>query len=193
MDGASNPVHGYLPVNENKELSQAMRVMRIKGGKGDMQRVHQIAALLFMVGSALVVWEAWNLEYYSKLGPGAGFFPFWLGTFLGVLSFVWLVQVSKQSGKPKEGAFLPKEGGIGRILSVLVALVVLGGLMNLIGFQLAMFLFLVFLLMIPGRQKLLVTLIIALLGSVGVYHVFVRYLDVSLPVASFAVLANLGL
>lgn len=158
-----------------------------------MQRIHQIAALLCIVGSALVVWEARNLEYYSKLGPGAGFFPFWLGTFLGVLSFVWLVQVSRQSGKPKEGTFLPKDGGIGRILSVLAALVVLGSLMNLIGFQLTMFLFLVFLLMIPGRQKLWVTLIIALLGSVGVYHVFGSYLDVPLPAASIPFLANLGL
>lgn len=158
-----------------------------------MQRIQQIAALLFMVGSALVVWEAWNFEYYSKLGPGAGFFPFWLGTTLGVLSFIWLVQVSRRSGKPKEGAFLPKEGGTGRILSILASLVVLGCLMNLIGFQLTMLLFLVFLLMILGRQKLMVSLIIALLGSVGLYHVFVRYLDVPLPVASLAFLASLGL
>lgn len=158
-----------------------------------MQRIHQSAALLFMVGSVFVVWEAWKLDYYSKLGPGAGFFPFWLGLFFGVLSFVWLVQVSLQSGRPKEGAFLPREGGTRRILLILASLVVLGCLMNLIGFQLTMFLFLVFLLMILGRQKLLVTLIIALPCSVGVYHVFVTYLDVPLPVASLAFLANLGL
>ena len=158
-----------------------------------MQRIHQTAALLFIVGSAFVVWEALNLDYYSKLGPGAGFFPFWLGLFFGVLSFVWLVQVSRQSGKPKEGAFLPGEGGTGRIVSILVALVILGGLMNLIGFQLTMFLFLVFLLKGLGRQGLWVTLVVALLGSVGVYHLFGAYLDVPLPVASLAFLANLGL
>jgi putative tricarboxylic transport membrane protein len=77
-------------------------------------------------------------------------------------------------------------------LSILAALAVLGGLMNLIGFQLTMFLFLVFLLMVLGRQKLLVTLIVALSCSVGVNQVFVRYLDVPLPVASFAFLAGLG-
>ena len=133
------------------------------------------------------------MEYYSRLGPGAGFFPFWLGTALGVLSFIWLVQVSRPSGNPNEGAFLPKEGGTGRILSILASLVVLGILMNLIGFQLSMFLYMVFLLMVLGRQKLLMTVIVALACSVGVYHVFVRYLDVPLPVASFAFLANLGL
>jgi putative tricarboxylic transport membrane protein len=65
--------------------------------------------------------------------------------------------------------------------------------MDFIGFQLAMFLFLVFLLRIPGKQTLWLTLIIALLGSVGVYHVFGSYLDVQLPVSSFALLAKLGL
>ncbi len=158
-----------------------------------MHRIHQIAAVLFMAGSVLVVWEALNLEYYSKLGPGAGFFPFWLGTALGVLSFIWLVQVSRPSGKPKERPFLPRDGGTWRIVSILASLVVVSGLMNVIGFQLTMFLFLFYLLMILGRQKLVITSIIGLAGSVGVYHLFVNYLDVPLPVASFAALANLGL
>lgn len=158
-----------------------------------MQRIHQIAALLFMVISALVIWESRNLDYYTKLGPGAGFFPFWVGTVLEGLSLVWLIQVSGRSGRPKDGDFLPKQGGIVRILSTLAALVVIAGFMNTLGFQLMMFLFLVFLLMVLGRQRLWVTLIVALLGSVGIYHMFGSYLDVSLPVASLSILANLGL
>ena len=69
----------------------------------------------------------------------------------------------------------------------------MAGLMNLLGFQLTMFLFLVFLLMVLGRQALWVTLVVALLGSVGVYHLFGGYLDVSLPAATVKFLANLGL
>jgi len=158
-----------------------------------VQRIHQIAALIFMASSALVVWESVDLEYYSNLGPGPGFFPFWLGTVLGVLSLVWLVQVTRPSGRPKDGPFLPGQAGIVRIVSTLAALVALAVLMNPLGFQLAMFLFLVFLLMVLGGQRLWVTLIIGLLGSVGVYHVFGSYLDVSLPVSSMAILAKLGL
>ena len=56
-----------------------------------------------------------------------------------------------------------------------------------------MFLFLLFMLMILGRQTIWMTLIIALVGSVGVYHLFGRYLDVQLPTASLTFLANLGL
>jgi len=158
-----------------------------------MQRIHQTAALCFVALSAFVVWESWNLEYYTKLGPGSGFFTLWLGVALGGLSLVWLVQVSARMGRQKGAAFLPERGGIVRILSVLAALVAVAVLMDLLGFQLAMFLFLVFLLLVLGRQAIWLTLIVALMGSVGVYHVFRTYLDVQLPPASLAFLARLGL
>jgi putative tricarboxylic transport membrane protein len=80
-----------------------------------------------------------------------------------------------------------------RILSILAALAAMAGFMNLLGFQLTMFFFLVFLLMVLGRQALWVTLVVALLGSVGVYRLFGGYLDVSLPAAGVKFLANLGL
>lgn len=158
-----------------------------------MQRIHQGAALCFMAFSAYIVRESWNMEYYTPLGPGAGFFPLWLGVAMGGLSVIWLVQVSGGRGRPKEGAFLPGREGRVRLLSVLVALVVATVLMDVVGYQLAMFLLLVFLLRIPGRQKIWVTLVVAFLGSVGIYHLFGSYLDVQLPKASLAILAGLGL
>lgn len=158
-----------------------------------MQRIYQTAALGFVALSAFFVWESGNLEYYTKLGPGPGFFPLWLGVAMGGLSLVWLVQVSGRKGRTRDVAFLPERVGIVRILSTVAALVAMAGFMNLLGFQLTMFLFLVFLLMVLGRQALWVTLIVALLGSAGVYHLFCRYLDVPLPVATVKFLARLGL
>jgi len=150
-------------------------------------------ALCFVGLSAYVVWESWNLEYYTNLGPGGGFFPFWLGVVMGGLSLVWLVQVSGSKGSLPDTVFLPERLGLGRILSTIAALVAMAGFMNLLGFQLTMFLFLIFLLLVLGRQGILVTLIVALLGSAGVYHMFGRFLDVPLPAATIKFLANLGL
>ncbi len=48
-----------------------------------MQRIYQGATVCFVIFSALVVWGPLNLEYYTKLGPGAGFFPLWLGVTKG--------------------------------------------------------------------------------------------------------------
>jgi putative tricarboxylic transport membrane protein len=158
-----------------------------------MKRVYQTAGLCFVGLSAFVVWESWTLEYYTSLGPGPGFFPLWLGIVMGVLSLVWLVQVFGRKGDPDDVSALPERDGIARILSTLAALVGMGGLMNLLGFRLAMFLFLVFLLKVLGRQALWITLIVAFLGSVGVYHLFGTYLDVPLPAATLKPLAKLGL
>ena len=158
-----------------------------------MHRKHQIAALLFLgVLGLFDVGVLEQLEYYTPLGPGAGFFPFWLGCSGRALDRLACPGV-RRSGNTEEGAFLPPRGGIVRILSIVVSVAVVSALMDLLGFQLTMFLFMVFMLMILGRQTLWMTVVIALLGSVGVYHLFGRYLDVPLPVASVAFLANLGL
>jgi len=158
-----------------------------------MQRIHQAAALCFVAFSMFIVWESWNLEYYTRLGPGAGFFPFWLGVVLGGLGLAWLFKVSRPTGRPKEGAFLPNRGGIVRILSLISAVLVMARLMNVLGFQLAMFLFLVFTLWVLGKQPIWLTAVIALGGSVGIYHLFSVYLDVELPKSSLAILVTLGL
>src|SRR5512136_1000466 len=134
-----------------------------------MQRIHQGAALVFTAFSAFIVWESWNLEYYTPLGPGAGFFPLWLGAAMGGLSLIWFVQVSGRTGRPKEGLFLPERDGLVRLVSVLGAMVAATLLMGFLGFQVAMFLLLFFLLLIPGRQTIWLALLVALLGSVGVY------------------------
>jgi len=159
-----------------------------------MRRSPQIAALCFLAFSAYLMWESWsNMEYYTPLGPGAGFFPFWLGALLGGLGIVWLIQVSGRSESVEAGPTLPPRGGIVRILSILVSLAAVSAFMDLLGFQLVMFLFMLFVLMILGRQRIWTTLIIALVCSVGVYRLFGRYLDVQLPASSLAFLANLGL
>lgn len=123
-----------------------------------MRRIHQIAALCFLAFSAYLMWESWNnMEYYTPLGPGAGFFPFWLGALLGGLGIVWLVQVSRRSGKKEEDVSLPDRGGIARILSIIVSLAAVSALLDLLGFQLMMFLFMLFMLMILGRQTIWTT------------------------------------
>ena len=158
-----------------------------------MQLIHQSTALCFLAFSGFVMRASWGLDYYTKLGPGSGFFPFWLGVATGGLSLVWLIQVSLRSGRPDDVPFLPERAGIARILAILAAMGTMAGFMDLLGFQLMMFVFIFFLLMVLGQQRLWLTLVIALVGSVGVYHVFSRYLDVQLPAATVTFLALLGL
>ena len=158
-----------------------------------MRRLYQIAALGFIFLGIFIIWESRILKYYTSLGPGAGFLPFWVGIALTILSCVWLAQVSfKPAGNLSE-VFLPNRAGGTRVLSILSALVLCVVLLDPLGFSLTMFGFLIFFLFILGRQKLAVTLVIALSGSFGVQYVFEHWLGVSLPKSSLAVLKGLGL
>jgi putative tricarboxylic transport membrane protein len=158
-----------------------------------MKRINQWTAIIFLLLSAYIVWYSLMLEYYTSLGPGPGFFPLWLGVAMGILSMIWFVQIKILPRQTKDEDFLPKRSGVIRILSIIGALVMISYLMDIFGFQLMMFLFLVFLLIILGRQPVWLTLVVSFLGSFGVYHLFGGYLDVSLPEASVSILAKLGL
>ncbi len=158
-----------------------------------MQRIHQVSALIFMAVSAFMMWESWGLEYYTPTGPGAGFFPFWLGAVMGGMSLIWLVQVSMKAGRPEERNFFPDLKGRVQIISMIAALVLTALLMNLLGYQLSMFLFFLFMLLFIGKQSIWISLVISVIGSVGVYHVFVKFLDVQLPLSSLSLLNQLSL
>ena len=158
-----------------------------------MQRIHQVSALIFAVLSGLMMWESWEMEYYTPVGPGGGFFPFWLGVVMGAMSLIWLVQVSRPAGKPEEGKFLPDPKGRNQIVSMTAALVLTAMLMDLLGYQLTMFFFFVFVLLFIGKQPIWMSLLIAVIGSVGVFYVFSKFLDVRLPLSSLSLIAKLGL
>ena len=51
-----------------------------------MRRPYQIAGTIFLFFAAFIAYESLKLRYYTPLGPGPGFFSFWLGVLLFVLS-----------------------------------------------------------------------------------------------------------
>lgn len=157
-----------------------------------MRKISLTIALVFLGMCAYVIWESKDLEYYTMLGPGGGFFPFWLGVIMGGLTLGWLIQEIRREEK-NESPFFPQGADIMRIIFTIIALVAISSFINLLGFQLSMFLFLTFLIKILGRQGLAVSLVVAFLGSFGVYHIFTRFLDVMLPVSTIKFLSNLGL
>ena len=158
-----------------------------------MRRANQVTSGLFLAVGLYVLLEAVNLEYWSPLGPGPGFFPFWLGFSLSVLTIGWFIKSTRESGEPLPEDFFPDRYGAIRVVSIVAALIVLAFLFEVIGFQVTMFSFLLFLLIALGRQPLPLTLVLSLAGSFGTYYLFTKYLDVQLPAASIEVLRNLGL
>lgn len=173
------------------------------------------AALVVVVGVAAAIGSE-SLRLWTPLGPGPGFFPLCLGVLLAAFGTAWLVSQVRTNrnaatasaatdgepgtdtapevpGQAREDQDEVPEYSLPTVVAILTSLCALAATLEVLGYQLAMFLFLLFHLLVLGRRRLLLSLAIALIGSVGVFVVFTRLLGVPLPASSVPFLAGLGL
>ncbi|SKB32656.1 Tripartite tricarboxylate transporter TctB family protein [Arthrobacter sp. 49Tsu3.1M3] len=142
---------------------------------------------MFTAVGVYVLVSSVGLGLWTSLGPGPGLFPFAMGGVLVAMSALWLLQELRRPSERAEGI----DRGV--VISVVLSLVVLASVMDLLGFQLSMFLFLLYHLKLRGRRTWVSSLIIALAGSVGAFYAFNYGLNVALPVSAFAPLNLIGL
>lgn len=167
----------------------------------------ELGVQIFMLILAIAILvNSLSLGLTVPLGPGAGFFPFFLSIGLGTLTAVWIVQSRRaRAGSQRETAEPPTtEGDAGcvaadlvterrHIVNIMVSLVALAVLMIPLGFQLPMFAFIVYHLWFCAHRRWYTVLVIALAGSVGVFHVFNDLLSVALPYSRLVVLNMVGM
>ena len=100
--------------------------------------------------------ESLSLGLWTSLGPGPGLFPFAMGCVLVSMSAVWLLQELRRPSASGEGA----DGRL--VAAVVISLVLLAALLDVLGFQLGMLLFLLYHLRIRGKRSWVVSLVVAL-------------------------------
>ena len=153
-----------------------------------MIRVYQAASIAFLLGSIFIGAYSWmELQFYTRLGPGPGFFPFWLSVIFGVLSVIMFSQATFGRSEPKPSDFYPTRTGYLRIGAIILTLGWTVLLLEPLGFRLTMLLFYLFLLYVLGKQNFIVTAVVALIGSFGIFHVFVTLLKIPLPVGMLGI------
>jgi len=152
-----------------------------------MKRPYQVTAVVFMLFAAFMARESLELKFYTSLGPGPGFFPFWLSLIFGALSATMFYHATWGKSDPMPADFFPQKIGYIRMGAIVLALIGVILLLNHLGFRITMLAFYLFLLFALGRVNLIATVAVALAGSFGVYHVFVEWLKVPLPVGMFGI------
>lgn len=152
-----------------------------------MKRPHQITGAVLILFAAVIARQALRLEFFTKLGPGPGFFPFWLCVLLALLSAIMVYQATFRPTDPMPKDFFPSRHGSLRIAAIALAVAGMVVLLKPLGLRLTALLFLVFLLFVLGRVRPIVTVLVALAGSFGVFYVFDSLLKVPLPVGVFGV------
>lgn len=141
-----------------------------------------IATGVMLALCLLAVWQSSLLALTDKLGPGPGFFPFWLSLIGSAFSLALLIGVIRAPPDPPDAPpILPDGYGARRIAAIIGTLAITALLMEALGFQLAMLGFNVVLLVALGERRWIAIGLFAVAGSFGVYYVFTRWLDVLLP------------
>lgn len=146
-----------------------------------MRRCYQITGATILLAAAYIGYDSLQLKYYTSMGPGPGFFSFWLSVLLGALSIGMVLQATLKPAEPMPPDFFATRTGYLRMGAVVLALAGTTAFLERLGFPLtilAVYLFLLFALRPEGP---IVNVLIALAGSFGVYHLFVRWLHVPLP------------
>ena len=132
--------------------------------------------LLGIFVPALVTSLGYSLT--DALGPGPGFFPFWLSVGGGFLGLVLLVQAARGTLQ-FETQTLKFE--LRPVALVFAGLIVATALLEAVGFRLAMLALLPYLLLVLGVRNWFALAAFSLAGSFGVYHLFSGPLKVPLP------------
>jgi putative tricarboxylic transport membrane protein len=150
-----------------------------------MKRPYQITASILFALSVLITYESLQLKYYTPLGPGPGFFPFFLSLCLAVLALVMFYQATFKKSDPRPEDFIESRLGYLRALGICVAWIWAAGMLERLGYRLTMLVFFPFLLLTLGRVKWYMIVLISLLGSIVTFYVFSIQLSVPLPVGPF--------
>ena len=104
--------------------SQNDRAKQLIATVPQMSRVDTIVWGVLLAFGAFVIHESLDHKYYgSDFGPGPGFFSFWLGILLMVLSLIQIVMTWRRPAEPLPAGFIPNREGIKRMLSIIGALV----------------------------------------------------------------------
>jgi putative tricarboxylic transport membrane protein len=153
-----------------------------------MKKPWQIASLIFVFLSLFVLIHSFSYSYKDRLGPGPGFFPFWMSLITGILSLALFLQTTfAKSEKEEKKSFFPnREGGI-RIALILVSLAMVVVFLNPLGFRISLLLFLLFLPFALGVRNWPIISIVAVAGSFGIFHAFYYWLKVPLPIGFFGI------
>lgn len=154
------------------------------------QRVQQIGSIVLFVAGLLLLRGSIDLHYYTSMGPGPGFFPFWLSVILVILSVLNFAQVTfgEQARELARASveFMEGRGGVMRFAVIPLALAGTAFFLERAGYGITMFIMNVVVLWVLGARNIVTILVISVAGSFGIQYVFIHWLNVQLPTGDFA-------
>jgi putative tricarboxylic transport membrane protein len=165
-----------------------------------MKRINQffgcilLTFFLFMGYTSRTTLPYWTEG--SVIGPGSGYFPFWISMILSGLTIYWLIQVTIRPGEKIPKDFIPPRHEGLLVLAIFMDMILFITIVDYIGFPVSMFLFLMIMVAVLGERTLR-HMVYYLIFSVAVTAFFVvvfgGWLEVAFPKTGIGILKALGL
>jgi len=153
-----------------------------------MRRGWQITGLVMFALCLFTLFEAQDLALFDRLGPAAGFFPFYLALIGAAMSALIVFQVSRTAPDPRATApIFPRGETAWHAFAILACAVVATALLEPLGFRITITLFSVALLTALGERRWWLIALYAVVAGFGLFHLFNNWLDVLLPVGVFGI------
>jgi putative tricarboxylic transport membrane protein len=138
-----------------------------------------------LISLGLSVWliiEAGRYDYLTEFTPGPGFAPLWVGIILGLFSLFLIYQsLSRKGSKEDDIPILPGRSSLVRVGYIVLILAVFTALMMSLGFLLAAWGFVFFLLYFLEDYSILKSVSYSMLFSALSFFVFRYWMEVDLP------------
>lgn len=153
--------------------------------------VDAVVAVLVLIMGGIVIYGSRKLgSEWGADGPGAGYFPFYIGVILCISGVGVLYQSLAGKNQNKE-VFVDREQ-LGRVLSVLVPAAVYVGFIQLIGIYVASALYIALFMIILGKYSVIKSVIIGVAVNTLFFMMFEVWFKVPLHKGALDPLSFLG-
>ncbi|MFN4361137.1 MAG: tripartite tricarboxylate transporter TctB family protein [Hylemonella sp.] len=153
--------------------------------------VDAVVAVLVLIMGGIVIYGSRKLgSEWGADGPGAGYFPFYIGVILCISGVGVLYQSLAGKDQNKE-VFVDREQ-LGRVFSVLIPAAVYVGFIQLIGIYVASALYIALFMIILGKYSVIKSVIIGVAVNTLFFMMFEVWFKVPLHKGAFDPLSFLG-
>jgi putative tricarboxylic transport membrane protein len=136
------------------------------------------AGVVLLLGLFIVVFSL-PLQYYTDLGPGAGFLPRWIGVGILAGGIIEVIKVLRKKAGTEGETFLTPRSKLG--FQMLALIIVTFLLFPFVGFSVGLALCTAAAMRIIGKHKMVTCGVTALVSAIFIHVVFAQWLDIPLP------------
>lgn len=150
-----------------------------------MRRAETLIALGLTVGAAMLLREALRLSIaWTSVGPGAGFFPFWLALGVTICAVIILLQSFRAPAAADGGRPFIPAGAWKPLLIVFLPMAAVVAVIDYLGIYLGGALYLAGYTWLVGRHRWTTVVLVSVLVPLALFFIFEKWFLLSLPKGS---------